>query len=541
MVWVYKNNRGNSVFPKRIPNGRLTMRNNTSGLSKANNNAIYIGEGGYGVVTGKYKNSSMKNKIIIKEVETLSEVIHEYNIMKKMHKISRKGTPSVYGISGYSLLMEYIPGGDLHKWLKKNESKLDVYDLYKIIVQVLKIMQKIHSKDPSFRHNDLHTKNILVDDESSKKWKMNSTGLRLVIMDFGLAQDSQYPNPMYVTQSNKNNFKNQAGIFNGSDQMYDVVTFLKSIEKTLEPIHKFAYVVFHIRSILQNIDFTQMSRPKPGQIIGKSYSELIRLFTFPRIKTARINTNNIPNLSKLFIGSPKKVYNKNFLMKFSKLKTNNVRGKIPFYIREGMYNKLIAFKKNKVRRSPPKPRSPVVRRSPPKPRSPVVRRSPPKLTRNQLLLKYPKVNKGKEKAVNNKFFMKPMKLKNVGLLGAPVKKMTEARLMNIIKNFKSNPIANLQKQHPDINKNQAKELYNLFGTPPKTYEKGESSRMSPFGARNFKLTDRPVNIEEYYKKHGKSMSTAKEHIETIVRTGKMDAWERAKEILKASNINVVKK
>ena len=195
-----------------------------------------IGEGQYGVVYGgyrKYNKSGIVRKVTkYKNKLDINALVNECKLHQKIYKYVPTHVSKVFrcGQNG-SMNMERLQGGDLNTFFKANITLLNDFYMRIIILQVLSTLKKIHSADPSFRHNDLHMGNILVDNSpaANKSERINNftippIGVRIVITDFGMSTDSVTKNP-YHTASYKKNY----GIYNGSDYMYDTVLFLNEM------------------------------------------------------------------------------------------------------------------------------------------------------------------------------------------------------------------------------------------------------------------------------------------------------------------------
>jgi hypothetical protein len=121
------------------------------------------------------------------------------------------------------ILSEYFHGGDFRTWISKVSSRLKENDMIDIIRQVLETLIKIREKYPGFRHNDLHSRNVFIDD----------TGIRprAAIADFGLARLSpELSNPIV----NSGMFIN-SGIGPSTDSRYDAHMFLNGIRHLCSP------------------------------------------------------------------------------------------------------------------------------------------------------------------------------------------------------------------------------------------------------------------------------------------------------------------
>jgi serine/threonine protein kinase len=271
-MYVWKNAKGVSVVPKRVRVNRLTSRNNTTGLYLASG-SIQIGKGAYGTVNLAYNIGGRRKYAIKKSDENMS---HEVGLTRKLKRLVPEAVPTVYSGNSLSLKTNYISGGSLENWLNKNKKFLTDHDVSLIIIQVLNILQRLSTLDPTFRHNDLHIGNVLVDDDANKP-APNATGLRIMLTDFGLSRDSEFRNPLFEVQPQTNwakDLRKNYGIYVGNDKMYDAIVFLNSIfTKT-----KFKGVNSVIRRILKGIRL-QNGRPREGEHISHTFSNLISYFS----------------------------------------------------------------------------------------------------------------------------------------------------------------------------------------------------------------------------------------------------------------------
>jgi len=143
------------------------------------------------------------------------EKAYEFAPLQNMNKLTGPFNKSNQAI----LLSEYFNGGDLHNWIKKVSPRLRENDLIDIIRQVLQTLIKIRDKYPSFRHNDLHTGNIFIDDTGVKP--------RAAIADYGLAcLTPGLTNPTV----NKGYYLN-SGIGPTTDPRYDAHMFLNLLRE----------------------------------------------------------------------------------------------------------------------------------------------------------------------------------------------------------------------------------------------------------------------------------------------------------------------
>jgi hypothetical protein len=115
------------------------------------------------------------------------------------------------------VLSEYFHGGDFRTWITKVSSRMKEEDLVDIIRQVLGTLVSIQDKYPYFRHNDLHTGNVFIDDTGVRP--------RAAIADFGLSRLTPELSSPIV---NKGVFiKN--GIGPNTNSRYDAHMFLNSL------------------------------------------------------------------------------------------------------------------------------------------------------------------------------------------------------------------------------------------------------------------------------------------------------------------------
>jgi hypothetical protein len=98
------------------------------------------------------------------------------------------------------LVSEWANGGDLLDYIRKNYKSMKVKHWRTILYQILSVLAIIHTKYPSFRHNDMKANNILIHhidvDEENKKYlyKINNQtyvvpniGFQIKLWDFDFA------------------------------------------------------------------------------------------------------------------------------------------------------------------------------------------------------------------------------------------------------------------------------------------------------------------------------------------------------------------
>jgi hypothetical protein len=108
----------------------------------------------------------------------------------------------------------------------KADSRKNYY--FQILVTLMTLQKKI----PSFKHNDMHLGNVILDlnFKTTGSIKYNTfyvpnIGLRALINDYGFANMSGLPNPKVVSKQYAGDF----GIAPDSHKMYDAHFFLNAL------------------------------------------------------------------------------------------------------------------------------------------------------------------------------------------------------------------------------------------------------------------------------------------------------------------------
>jgi len=192
-----------------------------------------IGEGEYGEIFYGCVDKRCKNEIAIKiQKESMTT---EYKIGKLLSKLG--------GVNPYALekckdrnvmYSEYANGGALEPYIMKNKNVLRPIHFRFIITDVLYNLYRIHKKYPSFRHSDLHGKNILLRTRTPtlnvSKYKIGKMtldvediGLQTMLTDYGLSSTSTIKNPTI------RGLDKHYGIAPTSHMMYDAHLFLNAM------------------------------------------------------------------------------------------------------------------------------------------------------------------------------------------------------------------------------------------------------------------------------------------------------------------------
>ena len=114
------------------------------------------------------------------------------------------------------ILMEFATGGSLDSWMKKRAS-VDDATMSHIISDILGALFKIQSKEPDFRHNDLHMQNIFVADRG------------FLIGDFGWARLKKAGTNPAVNTANGTKTSAFWGVGPKTDERYDQHLFLNEL------------------------------------------------------------------------------------------------------------------------------------------------------------------------------------------------------------------------------------------------------------------------------------------------------------------------
>jgi serine/threonine protein kinase len=87
------------------------------------------------------------------------------------------------------LVSEWANGGDLLDYIRKNYKSMKVKHWRTILYQILSVLAIIHTKYPSFRHNDMKANNILIHhidiDEQNKKYLYKINNQTYVVPNIG--------------------------------------------------------------------------------------------------------------------------------------------------------------------------------------------------------------------------------------------------------------------------------------------------------------------------------------------------------------------
>lgn len=285
-----------------------------------------IGQGAYGTVYIGCIDKACKKEVAIKMASDRENRL-EFNFMKRFEGIS----PNIAHAYYYKrcpkpirsvLYLEYYSFGSVKRLLGKYEDRLRKLHARVILFQVIWTLSEIHKKFPSFRHNDLHTDNVFVNDRVTAKgtiiygnFLLPNIGMDAVIGDFGFAnmQADGFRNP----KVRSGEYKPEYGIAADSDYRYDVHFFLNDIYQTTknQGVKNFIKRHFPAEYLTGSSRVVENSRLRYGVVHSKlpTFEQLLgdKIFRFfrPRGNTVIPPINKFPKFgnSPVQTMSPKKV------------------------------------------------------------------------------------------------------------------------------------------------------------------------------------------------------------------------------------------
>jgi serine/threonine protein kinase len=159
---------------------------------------------------------------------------------KKFEQFVEKYEKGEYYQNVSILVSEWANGGDLLDYLRNNYKTMTVKDWRTILFQILSVLAIIHSKYPSFRHNDMKANNILihnidVDNENKKYlYKINNQtyivpniGFQIKLWDFDFACI-----PNIVDNSKVNaEWTSKINILPEQNKYYDIHYFFNTLSR----------------------------------------------------------------------------------------------------------------------------------------------------------------------------------------------------------------------------------------------------------------------------------------------------------------------
>ena len=270
--------------------------NNPISLSIENSSSLgtkKIGQGSFGDVYMGCIDKECKKKVAIKIVIN-EDISHEYKTGKKISLYGGIKTYSIQKCNNVTFMYsEYANSGSLKSFLKNNRNNILPIHFRTIVTQILYNLYRIQKKYPSFRHNDLHADNVLINSTSPSRVKLykvnNSTlkvhdiGIQALISDYGLSTVNGIKNPE-VDNDPKLFYKTKSGIFRGSHPMYDIQYFLNALRQEIRilGIHNGMEVIQFIERILPR-EYLGVKSDKIDDFRLRAQEEHPKLPTFKQI------------------------------------------------------------------------------------------------------------------------------------------------------------------------------------------------------------------------------------------------------------------
>ena len=158
---------------------------------------------------------------------------------------------------------------NLFNYMQQNSKQITIDELKTIIFQILFTLYLIGKDIPNFRHNDLHSKNIvLIDNYNVLKYSFNKSdkpdkldkpdfklknyGYKLVIIDF---EFSSIVNTILENDFSGDDelLNSEYGISNEEDELYDFYFFLSIIIKNIQKFNFQLKVKVELLKFFKNI------------------------------------------------------------------------------------------------------------------------------------------------------------------------------------------------------------------------------------------------------------------------------------------------
>lgn len=159
---------------------------------------------------------------------------------KKFEQFVEKYEKGEYYQNVSILVSEWANGGDLLDYLRSNYKKMTIKDWRTILFQILSVLAIIHSKYPSFRHNDMKANNILIHnidiDNKNKKYLykinnqtyiVNNIGFQIKLWDFDFACIPDIVDNSKVSAE----WTNKINISPEQNRYYDIHYFLNTLSR----------------------------------------------------------------------------------------------------------------------------------------------------------------------------------------------------------------------------------------------------------------------------------------------------------------------
>ncbi|GES96370.1 kinase-like domain-containing protein [Rhizophagus clarus] len=122
------------------------------------------------VAIKRFLNSENIDKFFLNELKSLYQCYNKFDNIIRYYGITRDPETK-----DFMLIMKLASGGNLHDYLQKNFKDVTWNNKLYILWQISAGLHTIH--EVNFIHRDFHSGNILLESESSNKWKIADLGL----------------------------------------------------------------------------------------------------------------------------------------------------------------------------------------------------------------------------------------------------------------------------------------------------------------------------------------------------------------------------
>ncbi|GBB98678.1 hypothetical protein RclHR1_00330005 [Rhizophagus clarus] len=174
------------------------------------------------VILKRFENSKNNGKYFLNELKSFQHCLIEYD----SHIIKTYGFTKDPELEDYILVLEYASGGDLHKYLQKNFTKV-TWNKQKpeILWDISMGLEHIHKK--KFIHRDFHSGNILL---GNYQWKVADLGLSQSLINDTSSNNEIYGVIPYIAPEifTGSSFSKEADVYSLEDTPECYANLMKS-------------------------------------------------------------------------------------------------------------------------------------------------------------------------------------------------------------------------------------------------------------------------------------------------------------------------
>ncbi|PKY57758.1 kinase-like protein [Rhizophagus irregularis] len=187
------------------------------------------------VAIKRFLNSQNMDKYFLNELKSLYQCYNKFDHIINYHGITKDPETK-----DYMIIMKYASGGNLHDYLQKNFKEVTWNNKLYILWQISAGLHTIH--EVNFIHRDFHSGNILLETESSGKWKIGDLGLSQPANSTSLYNEIYGVIPYIAPEIFQGKaFSKQSDIYSMGMIMWELTTGCKpfdNIEHNTELIYK---------------------------------------------------------------------------------------------------------------------------------------------------------------------------------------------------------------------------------------------------------------------------------------------------------------